>query len=155
MSLVLRQSVAADGRYLNDAELQPLEGYVSSFALRFNAYSLLQEHSAALVLRTLRQLIALPSYRKTVQENGAACQRDMGYTLEMVAKAVLLDDAEGFTEGYVLWLQNITQALHKQDVAVEAYRLLAAEITATLPSESAALVAPYLSGLVEALATGQ
>ncbi|MBD2257327.1 hypothetical protein [Pseudanabaena sp. FACHB-2040] len=153
MNTALRESIQqADGRYLSDAELQPLAGYVQSFVVRFNTYSLLREHSQNLVLQTLRKLIQ--THRKTVQDHGPKCQRDMGYTLECIARAVLLDDASGFVEEYVLWLQNITRSLHKEESAVEAYRLLKGEIVLAFPPESAQLVAPHLERLIAALATG-
>lgn len=152
MNAVLREMVKqADGRYLNDEELQPFEEYTSSFVLRFNTYNLLQEHSQQLILQTLRRLIQ--THRKTVQENGDKCQRDMAYTLGCVAKAILFNDTPGYIEGYVLWMQNITRALHKQDSAVEAYRLLQTEIEATLPADSARLVNDHLDSLVVAFAT--
>lgn len=143
----------ADGRYLSDEELQPLERYTRSFVLRFHTYNLLQEHSQQLILQTLRRLIQ--THRKAVQEHGAKCQRDMTYSLECIAKAILLDDTPGYIEGYVLWMQNITRALHKQDSAVDAYRLLQVEVTATLPAESAQLVNEQIEHLVVAFATGR
>lgn len=154
MNTALRELIRkADGRYLDDDELQPLEHYTRSFVLRFNTYTLLQEHSQQLILNTLRRLIQ--THRKTVQENGNKCQRDMAYTLECVAKAILLDDAPGYVESYVLWMQNITRALHKETSAVEAYRLLQTEVAATLPADSASLVNEHLEHLVVAFATGR
>lgn len=151
MNTALQQQLIlqADGRYLSDPELQPLQQYLGSFPLRFNTYRLLQEHSQTLVLQTLRKTIQ--AHRKTIQEHGAKCQRDMSYTLECLARSVLLDDAQGFREGYVLWMQNITRALHKESSAIDAYRILQEEVSATFPKDSAQLVNQYLAALIEGL----
>ncbi|HEY9880767.1 MAG TPA: hypothetical protein V6D29_20075 [Leptolyngbyaceae cyanobacterium] len=150
-NLLLESIRQADGRYFNDTELQPLERYVSSFAVRFNTYSLLKDNSDTLILQTLRKLVQ--SHRRMVQEHGEKCQRDMAYTLSCISKAVLLDDEPGFIEGYVLWMQNITRALHKEASAIEAYRLLQGEIAATFPADSARLINHHLESLIKALST--
>nr|WP_242024885.1 hypothetical protein [Leptolyngbya sp. FACHB-60] len=78
----------------------------------------------------------------------------MLYTLECIAKAVLLDDPDGFMEEYVVWMQNITRALHKQDSAIAAYRSLQVEVRAVLPEASAQLINSYLGKLIQALGVG-
>lgn len=153
MNTKLLESIhQADGRYLTDQELYPLEQYINSFATRVKTYSLLREQADALVLQTLRKLIQ--QHRKAVQENGKKCQRDMAYTLECIGRVILLDDSQYFQESYVIWMQNITRALHKQDSAVDAYRLLQAEISATQPAASAQLINAFLNQLIEAMTTG-
>ncbi|HEY9762621.1 MAG TPA: phycobilisome protein [Trichocoleus sp.] len=147
-TLLLESIRQADGRYLSDAELKPLETYVRSFAVRFNTYNLLQEKSDTLILQTLRKLVQ--THRRTVQEHSSKCQRDMAYTLACISQAILLDDEPGFIEGYVIWMQNITRALHKEDSAVQAYRLLQAEVAAMLPAESAQLINHHLDSLIKA-----
>lgn len=139
----------SDGRYLRDLELRPLAQFVASFDTRFKTYTRLKEDSESLVLSALRQLMA-GSHREAVQEHGAKCQRDMLYTLTCVAKAVLLDNPDGFMEEYVVWMQNITRALHKEDSAIAAYRHLQTEILAALPETSAQLVNSYLDKLIQA-----
>lgn len=153
MNNTLLESIhQSDGRYLSDAELRPLAQFVTSYETRLAAYTDLQQNSEALVLSTLRRLMQT-SHRKTVQEHGPKCRRDMAYTLECVAKAVLLDDDKGFIEDYVVWMQNITRSLHKETSAIEAYRALQQDVTAALSSESAALVNKYLDLLIQALTT--
>lgn len=154
MNTALRESIRqADGRYLTDAELQPLHQYLDSFAVRFHAYTLLQEHHQTLVVQALRQLAR--THRPAVVEHGEKCKRDMAYTLECVAQAVLLDDALGFHDGYLIWMQNITRSLHKQDSAIQAYRFLQAEVSALFPANGAQLVNHYLEELIQAFAEGR
>ncbi|MBW4460893.1 MAG: hypothetical protein KME47_11765 [Nodosilinea sp. WJT8-NPBG4] len=143
----------SDGRYLSDSELRPLAQFVASFDTRFKTYTRLRADGETLVLNALRQLMA-GSSREVVQVHGAKCQRDMLYTLECIAKAVLLDDPDGFMEEYVMWMQNITRALHKQDSAIAAYRSLQAQVLAALPEASAQLIISYLDKLIQALSDG-
>jgi hypothetical protein len=154
MKTVLLETLkASENRYLTDLELAPFQQSVTSFAARYNAYLLLRAESKSLVLNTLRKLVVRPRYRDTVKEHGPKCQRDMLYTLECVAKAVLLDDPIGFMEEYVLWMSNITHALHKEASAIDAYRALQEEIKASMPGESAGVVNGYLGRLIEAINT--
>ncbi|WP_035987115.1 hypothetical protein [Leptolyngbya sp. KIOST-1] len=142
----------SDGRYLSDLELRPLAQFVTSFDSRFKTYTELKAEGEALVLKALRRLIV--SHRAAVEEHGSKCQRDMLYTLECISKAILLDNADGFMEEYVVWMQNITRALHKEDSAIAAYRSLQTEIVTTLSPESAQLVNGYLDKLITAFADG-
>ncbi|MBD2111002.1 MULTISPECIES: hypothetical protein [Cyanophyceae] len=154
MNHILSTSIReSDGRYLSDSELRPLAQFVASFDTRFKTYTRLRADSETLVLNTLRQLM-VSSYRDVVQVHGAKCQRDMLYTLECIAKAVLLDDPDGFMEEYVMWMQNITRALHKQDSAIVAYRSLQAQVLTALPETSAQLINSYLDKLIQALSDG-
>ncbi|MGG6238186.1 hypothetical protein ACQ4N7_06055 [Nodosilinea sp. AN01ver1] len=142
----------SDGRYLSDVELRPLAQFVASFASRSQTYMRLKAESETLVLNALRRLML--THPEAVQMHGAKCQRDMRYTLECAAKAILLDNPGGFAEEYVVWMQNITRALHKETAAIAAYRCLQTEITGTLPAEAAQLVNSYLDQLITALAQG-
>lgn len=143
----------SDGRYLSDAELRPLAQFVASFDSRFKTYARLKDEGEVLVTKALQTLTAT-GHRAVIQEHGAKCQRDMLYTLECIAKAILLDNPDGFVEEYLLWMQNITRALHKESSAIDAYRSLQGEITATLPQEAAQLVNGYLDQLITAFADG-
>lgn len=154
MNTSLLESIQqSDGRYLSDAELRPLAEFVASFDSRFRTYTHLKDKGEALVMKALQPLTA-NEHRAVIQAHGDKCQRDMLYTLECIAKAILLDNPDGFTEEYVVWMQNITRALHKESSAIDAYRSLQAEITATLPLEAAQLVNGYLDQLITAFADG-
>lgn len=154
MNTALIESIKqSDGRYLSDTELQPLAQFVASFDSRYKTYICLKHDGEALAIKALRRLMST-QHRQVVQEHSSKCQRDMTYTLECIAKAILLDDSTGFMEEYVLWMQNITRALHKESSAIDAYRSLQAEITATLPQAAAQLVNGYLDQLITAFAEG-
>lgn len=143
----------ADGRYLNDIELRPFDDIAEAFQSRISAYLYLKDHSKELVLNALRRLIQTP-HRQVVQEHGAQCQRDMTYTLEYIAKGLLLHDEDGFMEEYLVWMQNIIRAFHRQDACVVAYRLLKEEVRTSMPGDQCNMVMMYLDKLIDALDTG-
>ncbi|WOD37870.1 hypothetical protein [Nodosilinea sp. E11] len=154
MNTALIESIKqSDGRYLSDAELRPLAQFVASFDSRYATYTYLKDNGETLVLNALRRLMST-QHRQVVQEHGSKCQRDMTYTLECIAKAILLDDPSGFMEEYVVWMQNITRALHKESSAIDSYRSLQTELTDALAPEAAQLVNGYLEKLVTAFADG-
>ncbi len=154
MSNLLVDSIQyADGRYLDDQELRPFESLVQSYTVRLAVYQKLQSEAKTLVINALRRVIQT-KHRKAIQEHGAKCQRDMQYTLECIAKAVLLDDTEGFVEEYVVWMQNITRALHKEDSAIDAYQALQEEIKTSLSGQQAMIVNSHLDKLIEAISSG-
>ncbi|MDA0267446.1 MAG: hypothetical protein O2890_06935 [Cyanobacteria bacterium] len=136
----------ADGRYLSDQELRPLEMYLTTFATRMEAYQTLRDNADSLVMQALRRLV--PTHRRVVQEHGGKCKRDMAYTLSYVARAVLSDDTNAFRQDFLLWMGNIAHALHKSDSSSEAYGCLKQEIHDTLPPQCAVLVTPYLDELI-------
>lgn len=154
MNKVLIESIqASDGRYLSDIELRPFAQFVASYETRFTTYATLKENAETLVLSSLRRLMQTP-HRKVITEHGSKCQRDMTYTLQCIAQAVLMDDPKGFMEDYVLWMQNITRALHKESSAIDAYRALQQEVATMFPAEGALLINGYLDQLIQAFESG-
>lgn len=143
----------SDGRYLNDQELRSFNEITEAFQTRIATYLYIKEHSKELVINSLRRLIQTP-HRQVVQDHGAQCQRDMMYTLEYIAKGLLLRDEDGFMEEYLVWMQNIIRAFHRQDACVVAYKLLKEEMRTTMPRDQSNLVFIYLEKLIEALDTG-
>jgi hypothetical protein len=143
----------ADGRYLHDQELKAFESLVDSFTTRLAIYQYLKNESQTLVVNALRRVIQT-KHRQTIKEHSAKCQRDMLYTLQCIAKACLIGNTELFVEEYVVWMQNITRALHKEDSAIDAYRALQEEVKTTLPSEPSRIVNHYLDKLIDAIANG-
>jgi hypothetical protein len=143
----------ADGRYLTDAELRPFDDMMDAFQARMSLYNHVRDHGKELVLNALRRLMQTP-HRQVVQEHGQQCQRDMLFTLEYVSKGILLHDEDGFMEEYLVWMQNIIRAFHRQGACVVAYRLLKEEVRGTLPGDQSNLMVLYLDKLIEALDTG-
>lgn len=143
----------ADGRYLDDRELRPFDDITQAFQTRMGTYIYVKDHSKELVLNTLRRLMQTP-HRQVLQDHSAQCQRDMLYTLEYIAKGVLLYDEDGFMEEYLVWMQNIMRAFHRQEACVVAYKLLREEVRNTMKGDQANLMLMYLDKLTGALETG-
>lgn len=141
-------ALQADGRYLNDQELQGVEHYIQTFAARHQAYEILSAKADELVIRSLKGLAQ--THRSEVESYGAKCKRDMAYALKYIARAVLMDESEVFKQDFALWMENITRAVHKGNSAARAYRCLKVEIQAAMPSECAAVIVPYLDDLITA-----
>lgn len=139
----------ADGRYLSDQELKPLETYLNTFATRMEAYETLRENADSLVMQSLRRLVQ--THRRVVQEQGAKCKRDMTFTLAYVSRAVLSDDATAFQQDFLLWMENIIHAVYKTEAATQAYGFMKQEIRDTLPPNCVALVMPYMDELINTL----
>lgn len=152
-STLIEAMQQAEGRYLNDQELQPLEQYLESYQARHQAYQLLRDNAEVLVHRALRRLNQ--THRRAVQEYGAKCKRDMDYALSYVAKSVLSNEAKGFREDFALWMENITRALHKGESSAQAYTYLKQEVQEALPSTCAELVTPFIDDLITAFSEGQ
>lgn len=139
-------STQADGRFLSDQELQGLQAYTQSFEARRQTYQILSQNGDALVIAALQQLAT--THREEVKTHSAKCKRDMDYALKEIAKAVLLADEDVFRQGFALWMENITRAVHRGDSAARAYACLKAEILKTMPAACAALVVPYIDDLI-------
>jgi len=139
----------ADGRYLTEQELKPLESYLSTYQLRREIYALLQGQGDKLVIQTLRRMAQ--THRQEIQTNGDKCKRDMGYVLNFAAGSLLQDDEAGFQERLVLWMQSIMRSLNKEAQSTYAYRELQKSISETLPPEHAALLNHYLDVFITAL----
>ena len=149
----LDQTIAqVDGRYLSDAELSDLQGFINTYELRLRTYNMLRERSDELILNALRQLMR--SHRQIVQTQGNICKRDMSFVLRYVALSILRDDTEGFVESLVLWMENITKSLKKEESAIRAYQSLRVVIQAKMSTEMVQLIDPYLDIFIKALATG-
>ncbi|MBF2025715.1 MAG: phycobilisome protein [Oscillatoriales cyanobacterium C42_A2020_001] len=141
--------VEADGRYLDAQELQPLEHYIQSYAVRLETYHLLREYSEKLVLFSLRKFAN--TYPELIQQHGGRCKYDMTEVLRYIAIAILRDDELFFKEQMMVWLDTILLA-HKRNMHCSlAYRNLQAAIAASLPAASANLVRPYLDLILQSL----
>lgn len=147
MLATFKQTVRqADGRFLNDTELQALQAYAQSFGTRQRTYQVLHSQGEAMTMAALRQLAA--THRQEVKTHCVKCKRDMDYALKEIAKAVLVGDSEVFQQGFALWMENITRAVHKTNSAAQAYTCLKVVIKQEMSAECAALVIPYIDNLV-------
>lgn len=141
--------VEADGRYLDSQELQPLEEYVQSYAIRLETYQQLRDAGEKVVLMALRKLAT--TYPELVQQHGGRCKYDMSEVLRYIAIAILRDDETFFKDQMMVWLDTILLAHKRQAQCGQAYRNLQEAIVATLPASATNLVRPYMDLITQVL----
>ncbi|MBF2028347.1 MAG: hypothetical protein IGS48_16535 [Oscillatoriales cyanobacterium C42_A2020_001] len=149
MSRTLTQDVqSAEGRYLTNDELMPLESYAQTYSNRINTYLLIEKYADQLVAMALQQLAQTD--QATVQQHGDLCRRDMGDVLRLSARAFLMDDPDDF-RNFVLWMQNMVRAVKKEAQSARAYSTLQIIIQKHLPPECARSINAYLQQVIESL----
>jgi len=150
MSSTLERSVfAVDDRYLSDQELQPLEDYLQSHALRMKTYHLIQAHTDEIVLATLRKMTA--GYSQMIQHHGQTCKRDLTDIMRYIGLCILKHDQQGFYEEFVLWMDTMMKAFKRKDAAHAAYTYLRSIVAESFPADSAKLVNLYVDRLIAAI----
>lgn len=133
----------ADGAYLNPSDLQSLDQAIATWPQRRQTYDLLQTHEAEIVERAIARLSQNTPHRYT--EGGSdRCKTDMTSVLRACATAMLLQDEEMLKDRFLYWLQNIMQALQKQQVNARVYQALHQAVQAQLPPDKASFILPYL-----------
>lgn len=141
--------IEADGRYLDTAELAPLEAYLQSYANRVNAYEHLREHSAKMVLQALQKMAQ--SNPEIIKTHGKRCQYDMSEVLRYTALSILRDDEVFFNEQMMSWLDTIILAYRRTHHCSTAYRYLQDIVNHTLPPAESDLIRPYLDSVISTL----
>ncbi|MEB3272556.1 MAG: hypothetical protein ACO4AI_00205 [Prochlorothrix sp.] len=151
-STLERKLFAVDDRYLNDRELQSLEEYMQSHALRLQTYRLLQSHLDDIVLQTLNKMTS--NYSAMLQHHGQTCKRDLTDILRYISLCILKHDEKGFYEEFVLWMDTMMKAFKRKDAARAAYTHLRSIVATRLPPDSAKLVNSYVDKLIATMDQG-
>jgi hypothetical protein len=137
-----------DSDYLTDSDLFSLERFANSFSVRVKTYNLLRDRADETTIQALRLLAQ--QYPELVQQQLQRCKYDMSQIIRYMSLAILRDDETFFRESLLDWHANI---IHSYNISTEcstAYSLLKAVLEKILPSESFALVKPYLELSVSA-----
>jgi hypothetical protein len=141
--------IDADGRYLSNEELRPLETYLDSYQKRLEAYQTLGQHSDELVLEALKKFARV--HPEIIKNSGKRCQYDMLQVLRYMALCILLDDEFMFREKMVFWLDTMLRAHHKQEACCKAYQHLKEVLHESLPGKISAQVDPYINIIFESM----
>jgi hypothetical protein len=144
-----KKIVQADGGYLDAQGMRSFEHYVQSYPVRLEAYQLLRDRSAALIIQSLKRLAQ--SYPELVQKHGPRCQYDMTEVVRYVALSILRDDETFFKEQMMSWLDTILLAHKRQSHCTIAYRFLQDAVNAGFSPTSSTLVYPYLDCVITTL----
>jgi hypothetical protein len=137
-----------DNVYLTDSDLFSLERFANSFSVRAKTYNLLRDRSDETTMQALRLLAQ--QYPELVQKQLQRCKYDMSQLIRYMSLAILRDDEIFFRESLLDWHTNI---IHSYNISTEcstAYSLLKAVLEKVLPSDSFALIKPYLELSVSA-----
>ncbi|MDX2098545.1 MAG: hypothetical protein SFW36_12275 [Leptolyngbyaceae cyanobacterium bins.59] len=137
-----------EGQYLSDEALDALKGYLSDYPKRRKTYEILMKASEQLIAATLQQL-EKTDYQ-TIQVHRNICIRDMTEVLRLIARAILLGDDDGFYD-FLLWMQNMMRAVHKEEQSARAYSIMQSIVQAKFPPEEGTLIRGYLNRVVEML----
>ena len=137
-----------DNVYLTDSDLFSLERFANSFSVRVKTYNLLRDRADETTIQALKLLAQ--QYPELVQKQLQRCRYDMSQLIRYMSLAILRDDETFFRESLLDWHTNI---IHSYNISTEcstAYSLLKAVLEKILPSESFALIKPYLELSVSA-----
>lgn len=144
---------SVDDRYLNDAELRPVEDYIQSHTVRIKTYRLIQEHTEDVVMKTLRKMVAAHS-PQVMQQIGQTCKRDLTSIMHYMGLYILKNDEHGFYEEFTLWMDTIMKAFKLKDISKVDYGHLRTVIQETFPADSAKIMFIYVDQLIEAMSQG-
>ncbi|MBD2100555.1 phycobilisome protein [Leptolyngbya sp. FACHB-261] len=155
LSKTLALTQQFEGRYLRDSELDSLARYARELEIRTQTYQRLQVVEAE-VIAVLESTIQKrdPSLFLYGREDATQkWRRDTRLTYRLIAKAVLLDDAEGL-ESFLLWMQTVMRAFRAQRCCDATYALLEAVLLQQLRETELALVAPFVRSVRQTLGAG-
>jgi len=146
LSQLQRLSLVTDGRYATDAELQFVQDYVKSYALRVETYQALQTSEAAIVQQVYAKMMARnPALlRSGASDLTAKWKRDTMRVLRYSSVAMLLNDPDTFQEQFLLWFQTIMRAFSAQKSCDATYEAMQEVVKQTLTPIQASLVCPIL-----------
>ncbi|MEN9226383.1 MAG: hypothetical protein Q6L60_07560 [Thermostichus sp. HHBFW_bins_43] len=139
-------SIAADGRYLRDEEMQFMETYLASFDLRLSAYRKLQDAEAQIIRDVEMKLRALDPYllMRGVEDFSNKWKADTVRVLRLSALAMLLDDEQRYKDRFLYWFQTLMRAFRTQRSCEATYRFLQEVVANYLTREEVRLLKPIL-----------
>lgn len=113
------------GRYATDAELEFLQDYANSFALRLRTYQKIRQVEKTLLQSTYQQLRRQhPTLLGQDKQLIRLWQRDTLYVLRFSALILLLDDLDSLRDRLLLWFQTIMRAFGMQKFCYLTYEAM-------------------------------
>ncbi len=146
LSQLQHLTLATDGRYATNAELQFLQDYVKSYALRVDTYQTLQASEAAIVQQVHAQMTALDPMllRSGGEDLTVKWKRDTVRVLRYSSVAMLFNDPDTMRERFLLWFQTIMRAFGAQKSCDATYEAMQQVTKNMLTPIQASLVCPVL-----------
>ena len=144
---------ASEDRFAQDTELEFLEDYVNSFALRKTIYGKLRSTEKLLVQKVYAQLLSQePDLLKSAnQDLTAKWTTDTLRVLRYISHAILMNDKETYRQRFLLWFQTIMKAFGTQRSCRVTYEVMAAVLQKSLTPQEYQIVLPFLELTQETL----
>lgn len=132
-------TLEADGRYAEDYELDFIEDYLESLAIRMSAYIKIRD-SAKEIIEAVR--VGKAKRNPEFQDYYSTCKRDLIDILRYSAAALLFDDIERLRTNMLLWFQTIARAFTFEDDNNDTYEVLLEVMPQFLTSEEMKIALP-------------
>jgi hypothetical protein len=137
---------ATEDRYASDIELNFLQEYANSFALRREVYGKLKAAETDLVRKVYEKIKATDP--NLLLSNNADLsvkwKADTVRVLRYIAVAVLMDDTETFRQRFLLWFQTIMKAFGTEHSCYVTYEIMKQVLQQYLTPAQYQLVLPPL-----------
>jgi hypothetical protein len=138
--------IATDGRYASNLELDFLEEYIESYAVRLRAYQKLCSDERTIVQDVCDKVRAINS-NFLVQGNvdiSAKCKQDTIRVLRYSVAALLLNDPHMLQEKLLFWFQTVMRAFGTERSCEITYIVMQEVIQNYLTAEEVKLFSPIL-----------
>jgi hypothetical protein len=139
-------SLATDGRYATDSELQFIAHYAQSFDLRLQTYLKLQELESLLMQQTYAKVRSIDPlvFKYGDADISAKWKQDTIRVLRCTAIAVLIDDPDSLKERLLFWFQTIMRAFGTQRSCDITYQVLQTVVRQHFSLPQSDLICPVL-----------
>lgn len=146
LSQLQRLSQEAEGRYASDEELQFIQDYLRSYALRLQTYQRLHELEGPIVQQVYEKMRSRqPSiFLSNTEDVSVKWKRDTIRVLRYSAIALLLNDPETLRERLLYWMQTIMRAFGAQPSCQMTYEVMQEVVKQALTPPQANLFCPIL-----------
>ena len=107
-------SVNTDGRYATDSELEFINDYLESMAMRVQTYEKIQANEEAIVQEVdekMQELNKNDSLFKMDENTKIVCLRDRKNAIKYTSAAMLINDLDRLRDGLLIWLKTIVKAV--------------------------------------------
>lgn len=139
-------SLAAEGRYATEQELQLLKDYFPTVSVRLSAYQKLRDREAEIVEKLeTRMREKQPNIFKIGSNDVTAMyQRDTKIVLRIAMAAMLIEDLDRLRENILLWQRTIVKAFQVQHIAALTHTTMPEIVEQFLTLEEYAVIQPIL-----------
>ena len=138
-------SVNTDGRYSTDSELEFINDYLESMAMRVQTYEKIQANEEAIVQEVdekMQELNKNDSLFKMDENTKIVCLRDRKNAIKYTSAAMLINDLDRLRDGLLIWLKTIVKAVGYDRFVRTHYPIIQEVIQEYLTPEEAKYILP-------------